>query len=209
MLLVPQTAAASSKVLFVVLRFFCPFLSLLVVLRFFCHVLRGGHDTSSFFFFLIHLFLLSVFRFSLLSTHLFFYRPVAFVRRTCRIEYYDRSLLCLLCLLHYNVVSLCRGFVTHEGLSLSSRKNRHGHCCTGCAGWSTGGKNGLLWRTHTCTAFFSPTQQRDQDIISRYRVLVELSFTLTRGQSLTRTVFLLVYCVDEEDSPQTWLIGLG
>ena len=36
----------------------------------------------------------------------------------CRIQDDGRSLHCLLCLLHYNVVTLCRGFVATQLLSL-------------------------------------------------------------------------------------------
>ena len=67
MLLVPQTAAAASMVLCVVLRFSCFFLALLVVVWLCCIVwfclshLRGGHDTSFYLFILFVSLSLSLF----------------------------------------------------------------------------------------------------------------------------------------------------
>ena len=45
----------------------------------------------------------------------------------CRTQYDGMALRCLLSLLHYNVVSLCRSFVTTELVSLA-RMKKHGHC---------------------------------------------------------------------------------
>ena len=108
------------RVLFVVLQFSGPFLSLLVELRLcyfvlFClSHLRGEHDTS-------------------------FYLFILFLFVSCLFRSFSLPLHCLLYLLHYNVVSVssfcdCRACV-------SRRKNRHGHWVC----WmSTGRKNGLM-----------------------------------------------------------------
>ena len=47
---------------------------------------------------------------------------LALACRTCRIQYDGKLLHSLLCLLHCNVVSLCRGFVTTELVSLQEEE---------------------------------------------------------------------------------------
>ena len=52
------------------------------------------------------------------------YEAVAFLSHALHIQYDDgRPLRCLPCLLHYNVLSLCRGFVTTELVSLQEEES--------------------------------------------------------------------------------------
>ena len=139
MLLVPQTAAAASKVLLLSSSF--PVLSFrswsyyiyVVVLVLFCFVWHISGGARHLFF--IFLFCIVSYFLILLFSYLFV--PFVFLSVNasgllafacmCRIQYDGMSLHCLLYLLHYNVVYLCRGFVTTELVSINrTRKNRHG-----------------------------------------------------------------------------------
>ena len=96
-----------------VLRFSCPSLSPVVVLCFLvllfcfaCHISGGARHllvsfTSFKFFLLFHLFLVPFVFLSVNASGL-----LEFVCRTCHIQCDGMSLHCLLCLLHFNVVSL-------------------------------------------------------------------------------------------------------
>ena len=88
----------------------------LVLFSFVCHISGGArHLFFIFCFVLFHYFDIFFVSLSLsffsLSMHVGYY--VAFVCM-CRIQFDGMSLHCLLCLLHYSVASLCRGFVTTE-----------------------------------------------------------------------------------------------
>ena len=128
MLLVPQTTAAASKV--ILLSFGFPVLSfrswsysidviVLVLFHFVCHISGGAR----YLFFTILFCIMSLF-----CCYFYFFAPLVFFsvnasgllafQCTCRIQYDGMSLHCLLCLLNYNVVSLCRRFVTTELASL-------------------------------------------------------------------------------------------
>ena len=113
-----------------------------IVFVFVCHASAGGgtrHLLLFFFFFLLFCSFSVSLPFSCFSqsTHQISVVVLAFVCRTCRIQYDGRSLHCLLCWLHYNVpwyliVSVSwscdhRACVSVKIKCLAWRKNRHGH----------------------------------------------------------------------------------
>ena len=119
MLLLPQTAAAAFKVLFLfcfgfpVLSFRSwsySFYSALVWFCFVCHISGGGTAPLCIYLFIyIYVFLSSL-------------SP----------SFFSLSLHCLLCLLRCNVVSLCGGFVTTELVSLLGGRIGADSACAGC-----------------------------------------------------------------------------
>ena len=140
MLLVPQTAAAAWKEF--LLSFSFPALSLrswsyyiyvvLVLFCLICHISGGARHLCFIYIshiichFVIFLFLYP-FRFflSVNASGL-----LAFVCM-CRIQYDGMPLQYLLCLLHYDVLSLCRAFVTIELVSLYDEESK-GHWVCWC-----------------------------------------------------------------------------
>ena len=97
----------------------------------------GGHDSSSFFLFLFYVFFFFLFFFFYFFIFLFLYFFISFFFYFFIFFFFffflSVSFLChcinLLCLLHYNVLSLS-WFRDHRAC-ISRRKNRHGHPSTG------------------------------------------------------------------------------
>ena len=91
-----------------------------------------------------------------LPIFLSFQRTIECVYRACRIQYHDMALCCPFCVLHNNVGSPCRSFVTAELISLyersiSTNTQEHWMC------WmSTGRRGGLTTNTYHTLRTYTP-----------------------------------------------------